>query len=328
MCVCIRDGVGRYHYTPILAQTTFFPFAGIWMATLGAVLSRLTVIEAVALLPALSRAVPVATAPRPSAKRRPQTPGSSTGSPGVSTKGLRINMLELVAHGEPVYPEPTEGNHGRSPFDKLRMIGSCPVNLTRLFVRRLYDTQWCSRVSIGARRELAGLFPEYTTFNYQPCFEEMSNDGRYIALMGVKTDQTQEIFSYDVTARTKGQVLAIPQASVDSVDWVGMSASGRYVLIVWGFNGSSRHVGLEAFDRTTMAYAGKVTTTCGHGDRMVDANGNEFYIYTNASNDDFLDDKHYIVKSRIPNGELAARAAESRSGRCCIKNGKPRSDIV
>lgn len=175
---------------------------------------------------------------------------------------------------------------------------ACGLNQARLMRYRLIPGS-----PLTAKRELVRCFSEYTSFEKDPSYEELSDDGRYVALLGIRASGTKEVVTYDVIANTKGSVLTIP--STAGVDWTAMSPSGKYVLVQFT-NGINRYQGMEAFDRPTMAYAGKVSLTTGHGDLVMDASGNEYLVQTNASNAFMMGDRHYIIRAKIPNGVVFA----------------------
>lgn len=150
---------------------------------------------------------------------------------------------------------------------------------------------------ITAQRELVRCFSEYTEILKDPSWEELSENGQYVALVGRRPDGKMEVFAYDIF----NDIKHTPRVSPGAVDWVSISPSGKYVLIM-GTTPDNRYFGLAAYDRNTMDYLGLVTTGHGHGDLIMDEKGDEYYVYTNADNAYFFSDNHYIVKSRIPNG--------------------------
>jgi hypothetical protein len=175
----------------------------------------------------------------------------------------------------------------------------CKAGFGRLMRYRLQ-----APLSQSGKRELVHCFEEYNSLLRDPSFEELSEDGRYVALVGRRPDGVNEAFAYDIEARVKFAALELPKdasGTPRSPDWAGMSPSGKYVLCMWG-KGPERFKGLEAYDRETMKYAGKVTTSSGHGDLVMDEDGKEYYVYTNGNNAVFLTGNHYIVRSQIPSG--------------------------
>jgi hypothetical protein len=158
-------------------------------------------------------------------------------------------------------------------------------------------------------RELVGCFPEYTSFYVSETFEEMSDDGRYIALIGRKPANNQwghvaESFVYDVIDKIKHRALELPiNPTYGPVqgDHISVTPSGRYVTHFFG-GGKERYRGTEAFD-LEMNYLGKVHTgSAPHSTLHRDADGNDYLIADNASNSYFLTGQRYITKSRIPIG--------------------------
>ncbi|MDA8017592.1 MAG: hypothetical protein MPN21_09100 [Thermoanaerobaculia bacterium] len=154
---------------------------------------------------------------------------------------------------------------------------------------------------ITATRELVRCFPEYAEIERDSSYEELSHDGRRVALAGVKPDDRLEIFAYDLLSDLKHPVLSVPVGRF--VDWVAVSPSGQYLLVLWGGGGPGRYEGMEAFELDG-TYLDKVHTGTGHSDLAMDASGDEWLVVTNANNAYLLSDRHYLVKAKIPQGVL------------------------
>jgi len=150
-----------------------------------------------------------------------------------------------------------------------------------------------------ARREVVRCFPEYESLDRERSYEELSNDGSRIALVGNRSDGRQEIFAYELSTDTKRR----PMVAETEIDWVGISPSGRYVIVLWAGGGVPRGWGMEAFD-LDMSYVGKVHTGTGHSDLIEDENGIEWAVVDNGNNAYLLSSDHFIVKARIPDGVI------------------------
>jgi hypothetical protein len=151
--------------------------------------------------------------------------------------------------------------------------------------------------SITARKELVGCFPEYDEIDGDASYEELSNNGRFVGLVGVRPDGSREIFAYDIKNKVKRKAMVAPR----DLDWVAVSPSGKYMLVLWAGGGPWRYNGLEAYD-LDMKYLDKVHTGTGHSDVCMDKNGSEWLVVTNANNAYLLSDNHYLVKAKIPRG--------------------------
>ena len=175
----------------------------------------------------------------------------------------------------------------------------CQSGAAFMRYRLVPGTSWTGQ------RELVRCFSEYVKFGKNESYEELSDDGRYVALVGERSDGRLEIFAYDILNDVKGNVLVVPQTTYNGqtmnmgLDWAGMSPSGKYVVVHWS-GGWDRYYGVEAFD-LDMNYVGKIHRG-GHGDMTMDQNGVEWYVVTNAANGSYLSDRHYIIKARIPDG--------------------------
>ncbi len=179
---------------------------------------------------------------------------------------------------------------------------NCP-NHDRLIKYTLHRS---GNITTGTR-EMLQCFSEYASIDYHAGWQELSDDGRYLGMVGsLPNGGGKQVFAYDVINRQKGVVMDIatttPSSAKVSVDWVAVSPSGKYMLVQYASNGYWRYAGMESFDRATGKYIGKVSITTGHGDLVRDADGTEYLMQTNASNAYFLGDKHYIIKAKIPIG--------------------------
>lgn len=194
---------------------------------------------------------------------------------------------------------------------------TCGNASNRYGVFRRYQLVRQSNGSYTRTRHLIYCATEYASIDKDRSFEELSEDGRYVALVGVTSGGIYETFPLDIQAKTRGPAHRAPAGR--SPDWVAMSPHGDYVLIQWG-KGAGTGFGLEAFHRTTMQLAGKVSTASGHGDLTRDAGGQQWFVQTNANNADLFTDAHYIIKAKIPNGIVFSspgvvdRAATESSG--------------
>lgn len=174
----------------------------------------------------------------------------------------------------------------------------------------LYEYRLTPGNPMAGTPALVKCFPEYESILKEQSWEEMSDDGRIIALVGKRAADNKwgyvaEVFAYDVVSGTKHRPLALP---VDPTwgpvagDRAAASPSGKYVLVQFG-SGTERMRGLEAFD-LDMNYLGKVHTGNGHGDLARDAAGNEWAIVDNSNNAYLFSGNHYVVKAKIPQGVI------------------------
>ena len=215
-------------------------------------------------------------------------------------------IVHRVDVGWPMFAEgvrwsPTEpgtlyatGGFAASSSSKKPKDG-CPSRAARLFRYVLSQDGTIGHASTVA------CFPEYAKIDRAASFEALSSDGNFLALLGITANRRREVFSVDLRSGTKGQVYSIP-ADVSGVEWVAASPSAKYVIVCYRSNGWSRHKGVEAYDRETMSYLGKVGLTTGHGDLAMDAEGNEYFVYDASSDTLFNSDGAFIVRVGIPDG--------------------------
>lgn len=137
----------------------------------------------------------------------------------------------------------------------------------------------------------AFTFPaQYQRIRVNQSFDELSEDGRWLAGMVSRDDGAQVIFSLDIQSFTLGAQLPLPSLYSGSCqpdpqwgqlepDWVGVSPLGRYLVVQWQRDGTSRCSGLETFDLHTGAFVGRVYDGHQHGDLGVQADGvTEFFM--------------------------------------------------
>ena len=71
-------------------------------------------------------------------------------------------------------------------------------------------------------------------------------------------------------------------ASTKAIDWLGMSPSGKYVIVAWVSSGTaetwSTCKGVELFDADTLTSRGMIMSVDGHNDVGYDANGDEVLV--------------------------------------------------
>ena len=209
------------------------------------------------------------------------------------------------------YKWPAWGNALRwSPTDPLTLYylgGDFPGCLGAAFMKY----KLTSGATMLGQPILVKCFPEYEKFLKDESFEELSDDGRYVALLARKPTSSNsfgwvaEAFVYDIQADVKHKALELPVDATwgpRTCDHIQVSPSGKYALLQCA-GGTARFYGFEAFD-LEMNYIGKVHTGNAHGDVGRDANGNDVAVIDNANNAYLLTDKHYIVMAKIPQGVI------------------------
>lgn len=139
-------------------------------------------------------------------------------------------------------------------------------------------------------------FPaQYEYIQVPQSFDELSEDGRWLAGMATRNDSVSVIFTLDIQNLTLGAQLPIPDlyagpCQPDPIwgevepDWVGVSPLGNYLVVQWVRDGTTRCSGLETFDIQTGDFIGRVSDHHHHGDIGVDSDGvTEFFMTTELS---------------------------------------------
>jgi hypothetical protein len=134
-------------------------------------------------------------------------------------------------------------------------------------------------------------FPaQYERIRGNQSFDELSEDGRWLAGMVTRDDGESVLFALDIQALTLGALLPLPdlyagpcdpdpQWGEVEPDWVGVSPLGNYLVVQWVRDGTTRCSGLETFDIQSGAFVGRVYDGHQHGDLGVDSDGvTEFFM--------------------------------------------------
>jgi hypothetical protein len=126
--------------------------------------------------------------------------------------------------------------------------------------------------------------PQYQRIRGNQSFDELSDDGKWLAGMVAQEDGTQVLFSFDLEGGKLGALLPLPDLYTGACrpdpqygqvepDWVGVSPLGRYLVVQWARGGPVRCGGLETFDIETGQFVGRVYDGHQHGDLGLSADG-------------------------------------------------------
>lgn len=131
----------------------------------------------------------------------------------------------------------------------------------------------------------------YETILGNQSFDEVSDDGRWIAGMVTRNDGERVIFTLNIETRTLGALVPVtglydsaacsrdPEWGVIEPDWIAPSPLGRYLVVQWPRDGVARCSGLETFDIEAGAFVGRVYDGHQHGDLGVMPDGvTEFFM--------------------------------------------------
>jgi len=133
-------------------------------------------------------------------------------------------------------------------------------------------------------------FPaEYVRVRVPQSYEELSHDGRWMAAMLTRQDDTTDFVTVDLQNDQLGAVLSLenlyatdctPDPTWGNVepDWIGVSPLGNYLIVQWVRDGFERCNGMEAYYIGTGQFAGHVYEGHQHGDLGVDTDGSEFFM--------------------------------------------------
>jgi hypothetical protein len=135
-------------------------------------------------------------------------------------------------------------------------------------------------------------FPaEYERIRGNQSFDELSEDGRWLAGMASVAGDDQMIFALDIETPVLGAQLSLnalygdlcqpdPDYGIIEPDWIGVSPQADYLVIQWPRDGTERCSGMETFDLQTGDFVGRVYDGHQHGDLGVHPDGVAEYFMT------------------------------------------------
>ena len=85
-------------------------------------------------------------------------------------------------------------------------------------------------VYTGAQKVIR-TFAEYTRLDMGPWEGNLSYDGKMVALYAKRPDGGNDVFAYDLNSNVK---YPVKDLGTTSIDWASISASGNYVVIMYG----------------------------------------------------------------------------------------------
>jgi hypothetical protein len=198
-----------------------------------------------------------------------------------------------------------------SLYGQVQYLGSAKWSPTD--PNLIYSTDGNKFVKLDIRtntKSTLHAFTEYASLSRDLSFEEASRNGRYQALVGIKSSGVHEVFVYDIINDIKSPVFVVPSNGPCGVPaWAQMTPLGDYVIIDWGGGGEARYCTVEAYD-LNMNYVATVATGHGHGDLTVDSNGVQWFV--DHSPDNYVGVTGPVVKkNRIPDGYTAWKAGDT-----------------
>ncbi|MEO8216233.1 MAG: hypothetical protein ABI718_04035 [Acidobacteriota bacterium] len=160
-------------------------------------------------------------------------------------------------------------------------------------------------------------FPEWKDTSIGVGEGNISDDNRYVALVGV-TSTGVDVLVYDIPNQRIVSRRAFPGPITlgRDIDWVGISPSGKYVVVC--LNGTTK--AHDVYDSQTMNLIRRITPgSVTHGDLGYDSSGNDVFVTQNGSN--------AISSIRLSDGvsrqEISATAMASNQHISCRNSKRP-----
>ncbi len=169
-----------------------------------------------------------------------------------------------------------------------------------------------TNIESGTTETVFTFPPQYQFIRNNQSFDELSEDGRWLAGMLTRDDGESVIFSLDLENRVLGVELAIgdlyadaclpdPQWGILEPDWIGVSPLGNTLVVQWERDGIERCSGLETFDLQSGEFIGRVYDGHQHGDLGVTEDGREFFMTFELSSP--MDNNRPAIGMRMLPGE-------------------------
>lgn len=167
-----------------------------------------------------------------------------------------------------------------------------------------FDANKIAQYDVVTRKH--AVLATFEGYDFVTNFDEgnFSQDARFVALAGKKwpwVGGLQEFFAYDLgEKKLLGEKII---ATGKEVDWVTISPSGKYLVVLVGTpHGEEQWQGVDVYQLPEMKYLARgYYPFSDHADLGFDAEGNEVYVTDNAEST-FPDRQRHLEAYRLDNG--------------------------
>lgn len=151
----------------------------------------------------------------------------------------------------------------------------CYSDWSNIFEVNALNPQTYKLINIRRR-----VFSEYKELNMDGSNGNLSNDDKYVALVGTKTSTGKNIWVvvYNVLEDKIISERNFGGNIDDDLQWVGMAQDGSRVVIQYDKNGLGTRQGTKSYSRNLQDEV-NLTYSTSHGDIGVDTNGDQVYVY-------------------------------------------------
>ena len=153
-------------------------------------------------------------------------------------------------------------------------------------------------VSTNTTQTVANI-PGYEIIKLGPGEGNIDKNDHYVALVGKKANGDLDVIVFDLQTLSIVHTETFTNAWVtggdnfpDYIDWVSISQSGDYVVILWSNptgttnwyldQNNVNHYGVEVYDRATMQYQSRIADAGNHGDLGYAVDGDEVFVQYKA----------------------------------------------
>jgi hypothetical protein len=155
-------------------------------------------------------------------------------------------------------------------------------------------------------------FGGYTGIDLGPSETTISDNDRYIALIGYLSSGGREVFLFD----TQSKAVLFKAGLPAEPDWAGVSPTGRYVVVSYGPDGSGTAQGYKIYDRDAAnpSQPRHLANKTSHSDFARLADGAELLIHLNngVSAVRLANGQSWVIlsNSAFPNGHVSGKAID------------------
>lgn len=160
---------------------------------------------------------------------------------------------------------------------------------------------------------IVATFDNYSELNIGPWEGNLSNNGKIVALAA--TGETGTVaFAYDLESRKKYPDIGIQK---ESLDWVSISASGKFIVAHGNFTGEHRDQ-TQVYDLEGKLVAAPWLSygRPSHFDLAIDENGDDVAVGVSKS----APDEGRVIKRRLRDGEVTVLTEGGYAGHTSTRN--------
>lgn len=147
------------------------------------------------------------------------------------------------------------------------------------------------------QRSIVRTFNEYDSIDFGFGEGNLSNDDRYIGLIG-RNGSALTLITYNIP---NNQIIATLQLPNNNVDWFSVSQSGNYAVLCYDTSGNGANQGIKSYN-IFLQNETHIADATPHGDLGYDAWDNE--VFVGYGNEQQWNDQHSLFMTRLDGGGI------------------------